>query len=195
VHAYKRILFQVYRKSVGTDFDGRANEEINDVSRPPIIPHALGRLLTPRQYINGYLTIRYKLDTSVNEKPVMDVDDVYLVQHHHWVHDTSVFPDERQRIQLSFLILLQAYTATRPRVLAYKQLSKDAIDDHYFGCEDEATQVDCADEVDPKEDDFKTICYRDVQLLLLKNPEGGRDLPAMEVTLRYTKGWERRENP
>lgn len=114
----------------------RSTVHAYDVSRPPIIPHALGRLLTPRQYINGYLTVRCKLDTSVNEKPVMDVDDVYLVQHH------SVFPDERQRIQLSFLILLQAYTATRPRVLAYKQLSKDAIDDHYFGCEDEATQVE-----------------------------------------------------
>ncbi|KAM4067411.1 hypothetical protein HRG_001360 [Hirsutella rhossiliensis] len=176
VHAYKRILFQVYRKSVGVDFSKQANEEIND-------------------YINGYLTIRYKLDTSVNEKPVMDVDDVYLVQHHHWVHDTSVFPDERQRIQLAFLILLQAYTATRPRVLAYKRLDTNAVNDHYFGCEDEATQVDYADEFDPKEDDFKTICYRDVQLLLLKNPDGGRDLPAMEVTLRFTKGWERRENP
>lgn len=125
----------------------------------------------------------------------MDVDDVYLVLHHHWVHDTSVFPDERQRIQLALLIQLQAYTATRPRVLAYKKLSKKAIEDHYFGSEDEATQPKYAEEWDPKEDDFKTICYRDVTLTLLKNPEGGRDLPAMEVTLRYTKGWEKRENP
>ena len=31
VHAYKRILFQVYRKSVGVDFNKQANEEINDV--------------------------------------------------------------------------------------------------------------------------------------------------------------------
>lgn len=126
----------------------------------------------------------------------MDVDDVYLVQHHHWVHDTSVFPDERQRIQLALLILLQAYTATRPRVFSYKKLNKNAISDHYFGSEDESTKVeDSADKWDPKEDDFKTITYGDVKLLLLKNPDGGRDLPAMEVTLRYTKGWERRENP
>ena len=34
VHAYKRILFQVYRKSVGTDFETLANEEINNVSPP-----------------------------------------------------------------------------------------------------------------------------------------------------------------
>ncbi|EFY84778.1 hypothetical protein MAC_09181 [Metarhizium acridum CQMa 102] len=99
VHAYKRILFQVYRKSVGIDFNKEANEEIND-------------------YINGYLTIRYNLDTSINEKPVIDVNDVYLVQYHHWVHDTSVFPDERQRIQLALLILLQAYTVTRSRAVS-----------------------------------------------------------------------------
>ncbi|KAJ3498203.1 hypothetical protein NLG97_g1302 [Lecanicillium saksenae] len=175
VHAYKRILFQVYRKSTGFDFDKLGNEEIND-------------------YINGYLTIRYQLDTSVKEKPVMDVDDVYLVLHHHWVHDTSVFPDERQRIQLALMILIQAYTATRPRVLAYKKLSKEAIYDHYFGSDEEG-QPKYAEEWDPKEDDFKTICYRDVKLVLLKNPDGGRDLPVMEVTLRFTKGWERRENP
>ena len=34
VHSYKRILFQVYRKSVGADFEKLANEEINDVSIP-----------------------------------------------------------------------------------------------------------------------------------------------------------------
>ncbi|EXU95174.1 DUF3435 domain protein [Metarhizium robertsii] len=177
VHAYKRILFQVYRKSVGADFNAKANEEIND-------------------YVNGYLTVRYKLDTSVNEKPVMDVDDVYLVQHHHWVHDTSVFPDERQRIQLALLILLQAYTATRPQVLAYKKLSQKAINDHYFGNEDEDMESEeHAGKWDPKEDDFKTITYGDVKLVLLKSAEGGRDILAMEVTLRFTKGWERRENP
>lgn len=37
VHAYKRILFQVYRKSIGVDFGRRANEEINDVSFIPIV--------------------------------------------------------------------------------------------------------------------------------------------------------------
>ncbi|EJP61053.1 FluG domain-containing protein [Beauveria bassiana ARSEF 2860] len=176
VHAYKRILFQVYRKSAGVDFDKLANEDIND-------------------YINGYLTIRYNLDTSVKEKPVMNIDDVYLVLHHHWVLDTSVFPDERQRIQLALLILIQAYTATRPRVLAYKKLSEKAIADHYYGSENGEDQPKYAEDWDAEEDDFKTICYRDVKLVLLKDPDGGRDLPVMEVTLRFTKGWERRENP
>ncbi|KID95572.1 hypothetical protein MAJ_08431, partial [Metarhizium majus ARSEF 297] len=141
VHAYKRILFQVYRKSVGHGFNKLANEEINDV------------------------------------------------------HDSSVFPDERQRIQLALLVLLQAYTATRPRVLVYKPLNKAKIQDHYFGCEKENAADLVPAEWDPEEDDFKTVSYRDVKLFLLKGPDGTRDLPAMEVTLRSTKGWERRENP
>lgn len=146
------------------------------------------------QFINGYLTIQYNLDTSEKEKPVMNVDDVYLVQHHLYVHDTSIFPDERQRIQLALLILLQAYTATRPRVLVYKRIDKEKMRDHYFGWEDDITEAEVG-EWDPEVDDFKTISYRDINLFLLKGEDGGKDLPAMEVTLRYTKGWERREKP
>lgn len=119
----------------------------------------------------------------------MDVNDVYLVQHHHWVHNTSVFPDKRQQIQLALLILLQAYTATRPRVFTYKKLNRKAINNHYFSINNKDTKSeDYTKEWDPKEDDFKTITYSNVKLILIKNPEEGRDLPAIEVTLRYTKG-------
>lgn len=41
VHAYKRILFQVYRKSTGADFEKVANDEINDVRSPPITRYLL----------------------------------------------------------------------------------------------------------------------------------------------------------
>jgi hypothetical protein len=58
----------------------------------------LGTMTDPWQYIAGYLTIEYNLDTSVREKPVMDIDDVFLILHHIWVLDTSVFPGERQRL-------------------------------------------------------------------------------------------------
>jgi hypothetical protein len=37
----------------------------------------------------------------------------------------------------------------------------------------------------------KTICYEDVKLLLLPIPTRTRDLPALEVDLRYTKGHQR----
>jgi hypothetical protein len=37
----------------------------------------------------------------------------------------------------------------------------------------------------------KTLCYEDVNLLLLPNPTGPRDLLALEIDLRYTKGHQR----
>lgn len=63
----------------------------------------------------------------------MDIDDVYLVLHHLWVLDISVFPDERQRLQLAFLILLSAYTATRPAALVYKVTDQVKQREHYLG--------------------------------------------------------------
>src|SRR2546423_15685414 len=85
------------------------------------------------QYIDGYLTRKYSLDTTTREKPVMNVDDVFLILHHHWVLDTSIFPDERQRLQLAFLLLLSAYTATRPAALVYKATSRRRQREHYIG--------------------------------------------------------------
>lgn len=124
----------------------------------------------------------------------MNVDDVALVLHHHWVHDISIFPDELQRIYLATMILVQAYTATRPRVIAYTPLCKESIDDHYYGPE-KPTSKEYATEWDDKDDDLRVLSYRDIKLFMLPGPPGGRSLPVMEMTLRYTKGWKRREVP
>jgi len=128
----------------------------------------------------------------------MNIDDVYLVLHHLWVLDTSVldtsvFPDERQRLQLAFLILLSAYTATRPAALVYKVTDQVKQREHYLGWEKDKHKEN--DEMELDWEDIKTLCYEDVTLLVLPNPEGKRDLLAMEVTLKYTKGWKKRPNP
>ncbi|KIX06044.1 uncharacterized protein Z518_04018 [Rhinocladiella mackenziei CBS 650.93] len=146
-----------------------------------------------RDYIDGYLTVEYNLDTGVREKPVMDIDDVFLVLCHHWVLDTSVFPGGRQRPQLALLLLLSAYTATRLAALVYKAINRTKQREHYFGWENDAPGND--DEMDLDWRDIKTLCNEDVTLGMLPNPEGKRDLLAMETTLRYTKGWKKRPNP
>jgi len=53
------------------------------------------------------------------EKPVMNVDYIYLILYHHWVLDTATFPDGRQRLQFDFLELLIAGTASRTAALVY----------------------------------------------------------------------------
>jgi hypothetical protein len=41
-------------------------------------------------------------------------------------------------------------------------------------------------------EEIKTICYEDMNIFILPNPEGERDVVVMEVTLKYTKGWQKK---
>lgn len=47
----------------------------------------------------------------------MGVDDLLLGLTHHWSRDRSVFPTEDDRLNLSAIMLFQAYTAYRPAEL------------------------------------------------------------------------------
>lgn len=120
------------------------------------------------------------------------MDDIFLILHHHWALDTSVFPDERQRLQLAFLLLLSAYIATRPGALVYSATDKKKQREHYIGWENDESKDDL---MDADVGDAQTLCYEDVTLFLLPNPDVERDNLVMEVTLRYTKGWKKRPNP
>jgi hypothetical protein len=194
------------------------------------------------------------LDCSVQEKPVMNVDDIYLALHYHWVQDVTIYPDGRQRLQVSFLMLISAYTATRPGALVYVarnvkeykscpgwdeddnedrdeensendeiddnedrdkgDVENDKMDDNEDGNKDSAENDEMDDTEDSDKDNVKndemddkivkaflghpdgiepvkTLCYEDVNLLLLPNPAGPRDLLALEIDLRYTKGHQR----
>lgn len=58
--------------------------------------------------MNKDLVERFNLDRSVEEKPVMNVDDLYIVLHYHWTKDSTPYPDGRQIIQLAFVLLVSA---------------------------------------------------------------------------------------
>ncbi len=129
------------------------------------------------------------------EKPVMNVDDIFLILHHHWVLDTSIFPNERQRLQLALLLLLSAYTATRPGALVYKVTNKRAQREHYIGWEVDEDSANEGNEPNLDWEVIKTLCYEDVTLVLLPNSDGNRDVLVMEVALKYTKGWKMKPKP
>lgn len=59
----------------------------------------------------------------------MYIDDLYLVLVTHWVWDDAVFPDERQRVQVSTALLLAAFTGCRPCSLFDTRLKFDDTDD------------------------------------------------------------------
>lgn len=191
------------RKCVGQSLHAKIMEDVNDVNALWYLLCVIKVLITLCQYINGYLTMTYGLDLSMREKTVINVDDVYIALHHHWILDVSIFPDGRQRLQLAFLVLVCAYTASRPGALVYvernikvKKSTSLTPDDS----SDEMGKMD-ADEMDVDDDPtgpeehveaLKTLCYEDVTLVLLPNPAGIRDILAMEVNLQYTKGHHRK---
>jgi hypothetical protein len=137
------------------------------------------------------LVTRYNLDLSVGEKPVMNVDDLYLVLHHHWTKDTAPYPDGRQIIQLAFLLLVSAYTASRPGALVYVEKNERTNVQHFFSNADDE-EDEHEDDWDLRHEDLKTLCYGQISLILLPNPGGIRDHLVMEIDLKHTKGHQSR---
>ncbi|KAF8250945.1 hypothetical protein K440DRAFT_113864 [Wilcoxina mikolae CBS 423.85] len=119
-------------------------------------------------YLDGPLTQRHGLDKSPKPRPVMDVNYLFSLLHYHWTCDTEIFPHERYRVQLPLLILLTAYTSSRP-----------------------GTLVECGLYAGTNEG----LHYRDIRLSLLRNPvlKDG-DVLVLEVTCRFIKG-ERNGKP
>lgn len=98
------------------------------------------------------------------------------------------------------ILLICAYTATRPGALVYvernnKVLSKDAVEAHeekkMLGDDDDEDDEDGAasneEPLDPEEI-MQCLCYKHIKLVLLPNPEGERDVLAVEIDLRFLKG-------
>ena len=56
---------------------------------------------------------------------------------------------------------------------------------------DEDGTIDNAEPLDPEEI-MQCLCYKHIQLILLRNPEGERDVLAVEIDLRFTKGHKRK---
>ncbi|KAI9776368.1 MAG: hypothetical protein M1816_005335, partial [Peltula sp. TS41687] len=100
-----------------------------------------------------------------------------------------------KRLQIALLILISAYTATRPGALVYVarnnkeqrryRISEDSADDD----ENESVNDDNDNMMDGEE--VKTLCYEDVALITLPNPTGIRDILAMEINIQYTKGHQK----
>ncbi|KAJ5993062.1 hypothetical protein N7451_008786 [Penicillium sp. IBT 35674x] len=125
---------------------------------------------------------------SVGEKPVMNVDDLYVVLHHHWTKDATPYPDGRQIIQLAFLLLVSAYTASRPGALVYVEKNERTNVQHFFSNSSDGEGMHDTENWDLRSEDLKTLCYGQISLILLPNPGGARDHLVMEVDLKHTKG-------
>ncbi|KAI9717340.1 MAG: hypothetical protein M1828_007228 [Chrysothrix sp. TS-e1954] len=169
--------------------------------------------------INSYLGLLYKrygLDRSIPMKAVMSVDDLVLVLHHHWVRDDSLFDDERQRVQLAFLLLLAAYTGQRPCSIlettrkrgplpaiesgddCLKDMSEEdqSEDDNKAFAEIDKDIDDNTAEASRTTDLPRGILYSHVRIRVLPGRFARQRNPlVMEVTIVHTKGEERNPQP
>ncbi|KAK3326843.1 hypothetical protein B0H66DRAFT_618174 [Apodospora peruviana] len=92
---------------------------------------------------------------------------------------------EDARIPLLSRHLMQEIRGSSYAILIKRRLLKYTI----------YKDVDLSAEWNAEEDDFRTVSYQDIKLFLLPNPGAPKDLFVMEITLRYTKGWNQRPIP
>ncbi|KAF2194980.1 hypothetical protein K469DRAFT_698544 [Zopfia rhizophila CBS 207.26] len=194
VHQYWRQLKMLYKKYAGRLLDKDLVDNVNN-------------------YIN-VLKRQYKLETSVRDKPVLSVDDLLLVLHHHWVLDTWVYPDEEQRLLLALLFLFAAYTGSRPCSLVDASVKKldnrasNTVEDEAAspcdsGYEDDEYDSEYRGELEYDEDglpfadadmeELKSILYEHVTILAVKVKD--RSVLVMFITVIHTKGEDRKPQP
>ncbi|KAJ5604790.1 hypothetical protein N7510_009944 [Penicillium lagena] len=118
----------------------------------------------------------------------MNVDDLYIVLHHHWTKDRTPYPDSRQIIQLAFLLLVSAYTGSRLGALVYVDKNERTNVQHFFSNAIDGEEGHDEEDWDLRADDLKTLCYGQISLILLPNPGGTRDHLLIEVDLKHIKG-------
>ncbi|KAF1810595.1 hypothetical protein P152DRAFT_475428 [Eremomyces bilateralis CBS 781.70] len=70
-----------------------------------------------KDFIGTVLKSEYSLSEGMKEKPVMNVDDVYLLLYHHYALSNEYYAHERERVQHSLIILFMIGTSARPSTL------------------------------------------------------------------------------
>jgi Protein of unknown function (DUF3435) len=133
------------------------------------------------------LAVRHGLSFQARDKPVVDVDDVWAVLECHWVYDTFVYVDERQRIQIDLLILITAGTASRPSALVYNPSNEK------LGT---AARQLLGATAELNESKWNGLPYGAVRLFLVHAPHSPRGcLFFMLINLDHLKGHNSTTNP
>ena len=99
---------------------------------------------------------------ALKEKPVVDVDDLYIILRHHYAISDDYYAHERERIQHSLLILFMTCTTARPATLIE-------------GC--------------GYHNSNECLKYKDIEIFKVRDPTyPEQQVFLMKVTLRLMKG-------
>jgi hypothetical protein len=130
------------------------------------------------------------------QKDTLSAEDLGILLQWHWKYGTAAFTNERQRVQLSLLMLFSAFTGSRPdTLLGDDSLSKNSQESSIDDSSD-STLADNSDGDTLVDDESNaqntkrpgTVCYGDIELFLLRNPDNPeRDILMAEVNFRNLK--------
>ena len=141
----------------------------------------------------------HDVSRRARRKDTLSAKDLGILLQWHWKYGTSTFANERQRVQLSLLMLFSAFTGSRPATLLAEDGSStnDSRESSTGALPGGTDEDDCdgdtliGDEVEPRARTTRpgTICYGDIDLFLLRNPDNpDRDILMAEVDFRNLKG-------
>lgn len=99
----------------------------------------------------------------------MSITDLAIIMHYLWLDDPTILSSERQRVQLAFIMLIMAYSGSRP----------GALMDNKNG-----------------EEQCRGLLYDDIELVLIRDPLNPEVyMLIMHVTLHHMKGREGEGKP
>ena len=102
-----------------SDWTADTQTNLRGIWIPLRVPFYYAGMLIPAQFIEGPLTKEYNLDNTETEPKLLEADDFKEVIQYHWASDINVFPNERQRVQFAAILLLAAFTGSRPGALLH----------------------------------------------------------------------------
>ena len=131
------------------------------------VPEIVGKQVT--DYIHGDFCTKFSLIRGIKQKFCVGHNTLLGMLHYHWKFDTSIFPCERERVQLATILLFLAYTGARPGAIV----------------ESTSGGIKGSNE---------SLLYKDLKLKLLQ-PLGSAPLLVLEITIRLDKGKRKRASP
>jgi hypothetical protein len=139
----------------------------------------------------------HDVSRRARRKDTLSAQDLGILLQWRWKYSPSTFANERQRVQISLLMLFSTFTGSRPATL----LDIPSSNDSQEASTDDLSESTLANDSDGDtlvggEPDSMawttrpgTICYGDIDLFLLRNPDNPeRDILMAEVDFRNLKG-------
>jgi hypothetical protein len=120
------------------------------------------------------------ISRRAKRKETLTVEEYGLMQRYHWIYSVC-FRDGNMIVQQSVVMLWSSITGTRPGVILPQSEAPPGMQKQTF-------ESDIPKHVCVKDGMPKTVCWEDIELFYLPDPDGGRDVLCAVIEFRNLKG-------